>query len=610
MNAKALYSIFLFLCTCFTWAQVSFVTKVSRDKIGINETVEVSFVMNVDGDHLTPPEFTNFQVVGGPMQSFSSSWVNGKSSKTISVGFFIQPTKQGKLTIGSATMTYEGKVYKTQPVTIEVGEPVQRTQPQNPHHRSRTAQSFWDEFFGNPEPQQTPQLPKNLGEGVHVVAHINKKSAYINEPITVEYRLYVSHYNAVNHIQLLNMPKFTNFWNHVIENTQQQVLEGIYKGKEYRYIVLQKGVLLPQKDGDLTIDPMELEMLVETPTGRYDIFGRPEMKRELKKYSSGTHTIKVRPLPIDNQPESFLGAVGSFTLDKQVNKTQVKANEALELTITVKGKGNLQLIDIPKPIAPVALEVYEPQIIDKISNNLSVGMQGSRTYKYTIVPQYKGKYTIEPIEFSYFDIESKTYKTLTTEPTVIDVTEGPDLPTNTIKKNESITPNKFQINHPTLANAKGSAVTWLENIPFITSVILPLLMIPFVVLFAKIKEAKSANTLNNQSRRLNKLVKKYLSTAKKQLGNKEVFYELLEKSLHNYIRAVLYIETKDMSNDKIKEILLDKGIAEETIIDFMKIKANCEMARYAQFTASDQEVDYQLAIQVIQSIDKQLKDNK
>lgn len=610
MNAKALYSILFLLVNIASWAQVQFVTQISRDKIGINEVLEVRFVMNVDGNHINPPNFSNFQVVGGPMQSYNSSWVNGKTSRTVSVGYFLQPTKKGKITIGSATMEYEEKTYKTQPVTIEVGDAIAQ-QPRQQTHRSRTAQSLWDEFFGDQrEPVQQPQLPQNLGQGIHLVAHVNKSSAFINEPITIEYRLYVSYYSSANNMQVINMPKFNNFWNHILENKEQRIQEGTYKGKVYRYIVLQKGILLPQKEGNLTIDPMELEILVENPTGRYDVFGRPEMDRGMKKFSSGAQTINVKPLPLQNKPENFDGAVGKFTFTKSVNKTTTKANEPIELYLTVKGQGNLQLINLPTPIVPNALEIYEPETIDKISNNLSTGMEGSRTYKYVIVPQYKGKYTIEPISFSYFDTETKSYKTITTEETIIDVAEGPELPTNGPEREEILKTNEFQPNRTNIQIDASNGWDLANNDYFLWFVGLPLLAIPTVLVFGKVRSAQNADVEGLAQKKSNKLVKKYLSTAKKELGNKEAFYEALEKCLHNFLKASFKMETKDMSNETIEELLHNHAIDQDTIQQFFHIKANCEMARYAQFTATDQQSDYQNAAQVIQSIDKQLKSKK
>ena len=611
MNAKALYSVLFFISTITSWAQVQFVTQVSRNKIGINEAVEVTYVMNVDGDHLNPPNFDNFQIVGGPMQSFSSSYVNGKSSKKISVGFFLQPTKKGKLTIDGATMQYEGKTYKSQAITIEVGDAVERQQQQQQNRRQRSAQqAFWDDFFGEPEPRQQPKLPENVGQGIYLVADVSKSSAYVNEPINVEYRLYVSYYASAHSMKILNMPKFNNFWNHIVELKEQSVQEGKYKGKDYRYIVLQKGVLLPQKEGNLTIDPLEIEMVVESPTGRYDVFGRPEITREVKKYSTGSKTIQVKPLPLQDKPLDFDGAVGKYNFTKKINKTSLKANEPLELVLTVSGKGNLQLINLPTPIVPNGLEIYEPEIVDKITNSVANGMEGSRAYKYVIVPQYKGKYVIEPISFSYFDIDSKSYKTITTEQTVVEVTEGPELPTNSPQKEEIIKKNDFQGNVESIDLEGDQAFNLANEDYFLWLVGLPLLGIPLLVLGSKISNTKNADAEGNARKQSNKLAKKYLSTAKKQIGNKELFYEALEKCLHNFLKASFRIETKDMSNDTIQELLESKSINETTIGEFFKIKSNCEMARYAQFTATDQQTDYASAAEVIQSIDKQLKSKK
>lgn len=604
-----------FIYTCLalftsiaTWAQFQVKTQVSSQSIGINQVLEVRFTMTDDGDDFKRPSFDGFEVVGGPMQSVSHSWVNGKTSMEKSFSFFVQPKKKGTLTIGAASAVFEGKLYKSQQVTIQVGDAVQE-QPRQ-QQRRRDPFAVFDEMqeeILRRQRQQQAELPKNIGQGIHLVAKVSKSSVYVNEPVTVEYGLYVSDQAGFNTMAVKNAPKYENFWNHMIEQKQQSVTRAELNGKSYRYLALQKAVLLPQKDGTLRIDPLELELDEQYFTGRTDVFGAPEIGIRKKVYSSGSKTIQVKPLPLDNQPASYTGAVGSYQFNVQANKTTVKANEPLELTVTVQGKGNLDLLSLPKPTAPNALELYDPEKINRVNKSISAGMEGTKAEKYVIVPQYKGTYTIEPITFSYFDTASKTYKSSTSDSITIEVTDGPELPTNEAIKNKAEVVSKLEIQplNTTIEWFNGNFIT--QNTSFYAWWLAPLLLLPLVFMAKNASDKKAGDVSGNKLKANNKLAKKYLSAAKSQIGNKEAFYEALERCLHNYLKAKLTIETSEMSNDTITELLHQCQIKDQDISTFLSIKTTCEMARYAQMDIQTMQNDYDLAVQLISSIDKQIK---
>lgn len=607
-NKHFIFTIIALCTSLLSLAQFQFKAEVSGQNMGINQVIEVRFSMNGDGDNFKRPTFDNFTILGGPNPSVSYVSVNGKNSMTKSFSFFIQPKKKGTLFIGAATIEFEDKVYKTQPITIKVGDAVQEQPRQQQRNRDPFAAFFEEEEdYYNRQRQQQQQLPKNMGEGIHLVAKVSKSSAYLNEPITVEYGLYVSDRAGFNTMNVKNAPKYESFWNHMIEQKEIQVTRANLNGKNYRYIALQKAVLLPQKEGNLKIDPLEIELDEQYMTGRTDVFGRPEIGIRKKIYSSGAKTIQVKSLPLDKQPEGFTGAVGSYTFTAKANKTSVKANEPLELTLTVQGKGNLDLLTLPKPVAPNALELYDPEKIDKVTKNISSGMEGTKAEKYIVVPQYKGTYTIAPITFSYFDVATKAYKQITSDSITIEVTEGPELPTNDTLNNKIEVVNKLEMQplHKKVEWFNGNFIT--QNNSFYVWWLAPLLILP-VVIVAKSRNDKKANDVaGNKLKANNKLAKKYLSTAKDQIGNKEAFYEALERCLHNYLKAKLKIETSEMSNDTITELLLSNEIKQEDIATFISIKTTCEMARYAQMDIQTMQNDYNLAVQLINSIDKQLK---
>lgn len=588
----------LLIFSTYSWSQVTFVSEVSRNSIGINERVEVRFSLNQDGDNFNPPNFENFKVVGGPMQSVSQSWVNGRTSFSKSYSYYLIPEKKGDLTINAATITYKGVTYKSNSVTVKVGEAVQQQQQQQNYGYGRGSQ------------QQQPQQqidPSKIGQGIFLEREISNSSPYLNEPITVVYKLYVSHNAGVRNIRQAALPKYKNFWNHTIDEKEMRVQVGNFKGKEYRYITLQKVVLLPQKDGSLNLDPFELDLEIESTTGRYDIFGYPQVTVSEKKYTTGSKTINVKPLPLENQPLDFTGAVGQFDFKVNTNKTSVKANETIEITVSASGKGNLELFSLPKPIAPPALEIYDPELSEKINKNLTTGMDGSKTEKYVIVPQYKGKYVIKPMSFSYFDVSSKSYKTITSDEIIIDVTEGPELPTNLPKKDEITNSDTFQeIVTKTTFDSNNSDDFFNSNL-FYFLLISPLLCIPLIVLATKVTNKNKQNITGNKLKANNRLAKRYLGEAKRNLGNKDKFYEALERCLHNFLKAKLHMETSEMSNENITEILESKNISEENIASFMNLKATCEMARYSQMSVETMQNDYANSVDVISNLEKQFK---
>jgi len=611
MYAKHFIYTFLALFTSIaTWAQFQLKTQVSSQSIGINQVLEVRFTMTDDGDDFKRPSFDGFEVVGGPMQSVSHSWVNGKTSMEKSFSYLVQPKKKGNLVIGSASVVFDGKQYKSQQVTIKVGDAVQeQPRQQNRNDPFAMIRQMEEEFFGHRRQREQRKIPQNLGTGIHIIAKISKNNIFVNEPVTVEYGLYLGADRAITSMGVKNIPKYENFWNHTIEQQGMQVIEATLDGKLYRYLPLQKVVLLPQKDGTLKINPLELEIEEQYFTGNVDYYtGNREIGIRKKVYSSGTKTIQVKQLPIDSQPAGYTGAVGSYQFTVQANKTSVKANEPLELTLTVQGKGNLDLLTLPKPVAPTALELYDPEKINRVNKSISAGMEGSKAEKYVIVPQYKGSYTIEPITFSYFDTASKTYKTITSQPITIEVTDGPELPTNASMNNKAeVLSDKIQM-QPLNKNIEwfnGNFIT--HNKSFYAWWLAPLLLLPIVFLAKNVSDKKAGDVSGNKLKASNKLAKKYLSAAKTQIGNKEAFYEALERCLHNYLKAKLKIETTEMSNDTITELLQNNQINDQDISTFISIKTTCEMARYAQMDIQTMQNDYDLAVQLINSIDKQIK---
>jgi hypothetical protein len=586
---KKIYVILLLLICTLAEAQVEFNAEVSRKKLGINERLRVEFTMNQNGDNFIPPSFEGFRKIAGPNQSISQSWVNGKSTFQKSYTFFLQPLKRGNLSIGQAEVTIEGNVYKTSPVKVEVTAAVD-----NP---SATANA-------------TPQS-KAL-DGVHLVAEVSNSKPYLNEGIYVVYKLYVSPSTDIRNWRPLDNPKYENFWSQNIDIDKLEVKNGEFAGEPYRYVELRKTILYPQKTGELKIEPLTLSIAVEVPTDRRDIFGRRLYETVDKTYSAKTKTINVQPLPLDNRPASFTGAVGKFDFSVSVNKNELLAMESLDAQVRISGQGNMSLFELPKLQAPSNIEIFEPEKKDNIRTTTN-GMTGSKSSIYTLVPQQAGKQIIPGLEFSYFDPARNEYVTLRSQPISLDVGANSSIANtntnNSVSNNINIikSPNS-QFNFIALSTSlkPKSQERFFKSTGFWVLSVSGLALFPFFIVFSKLRSREGLSAEEASQRKANKLAKKYLSEAKSKLNDSNAFYLSLEKALHNYLKAKLKITTSELSKEKIEELLIQKGAKNEDISQFMTLLKNCEMARYSPLSKSEIDDDYQLAKQTLAQLDKSL----
>ena len=579
---KYLVAIVLLVCGSLS-AQVQFEARVSKTTVALNERLRIDFMMNVDGDNFVQPSFEGFRIIAGPSQQVSQSWVNGRSSFEKAYSYFLVPNQKGTFIIKPAAIEYNGQIYRTAPIKIIVT--AAQEQPRDPN--------------------DTQQITAD--ENLYLVADVSKDNLYVNEPTTVIYKLYFANV-GISNFRELSKPKYNDFWSQNIEIKQLEAEEGLFRGQNYRYVVLKKVVLYPQKSGKLKIEPLSLEIDVQLPSNRRDMFGRMVLTETSKRVSAGTKVINVKPLPEAGKPDNFSGAVGNFDFKVTPSKNNLKNGESLDLVVSVTGKGNLKLFSLPKPEVPNALEMYDAVHSEDISTPLS-GMNGKSSDSYTIVPQYKGNYPVKPLQFSYFDLSSKTYKTITSPEIMINVLEGAVPVDSTSNKSNK---NKIaDIEHFSSIKKKTQLIAIEKNDFFGSNLFLLLLFIPFlllplIVLYKNKKEALAGDISGNRIRMNNKLAKKYLSEAKKQIKNKELFYIALEKAMHNFLKAKLHIETSEMSKDNIQELLLSRNANQETVNAFIVLTENCEVARYAPSSSATIQHDFDQAVLIISELEKQI----
>ena len=587
MKKIQIFVLMIFMGIVQTIAQdVSFDAKVSKRSLGLNERLRIDFIMNQNGDNFTPPDFSGFRIVGGPNQSISNSWVNGKKSFSKTYTYFLTPKEKGALKIKQATISILGEVYKTTPVDITVTQAV--------------------------AVPRDPDSPEYLiDDNLHMVVEISNSRPYLNEAITVVYKLYFRNPLRISDGRAIENPQFEDFWSHNIDIPQLKVESGTYKGEDYNVVVWRKSVLYPQKTGKLTIEPLSLSLVIDLPSKRRDFFGNRVVQQSSRIVSAGKRTIDVQSLPEKGKPADFFGAVGQFDFDALINKNSLKATESFEVKLKVSGNGNLKLFNLPKLVLPNILEVFEPVHSENIKTTL-YGMEGSIEDKYTIVPGFQGKYPISVISFSYFDPKKERYFTLSSNDQIVDVYGGPVLSNSNqnipLASNQLVTTADESFRFIKLKSDLEPIVKrrfWNSKL-FYSLIASPLFMLLAFVMFARRNQRISNDVEGSRLRAANRLAKKYLGEAKKNLRNKPLFYDALERALYNYLRAKLKIKMDDFSKEKISQLLSVKNLSPNEIKPFIVVLEKCEIARYSPVTDAKMQQDFDKAIQVISNIDKKL----
>jgi hypothetical protein len=577
--------IYIILFSFFINAQVDFDLRVSKKKLGVNERLRIDFVMNQNGDNFNPPSFENFNLVGGPNQAVSNSWINGKKSFSKTFTYFLAPKEKGTFIIGSAEISFEGISYQTSPVSIEVLPSVIK-------------------------PSGSSSVEYLADENMHLIAEISNTNPYLNEAITVVYKLYFRNPIKISDAREIQSPKFRDFWSSSIKIPQLRVESGSYKGEAYNEVIWRKTVLYPQKIGKLIIEPLALSLVLEIPTKRRDFFGNTIYKQVSRSVNAGKRVLNVKELPIKNRPNDFSGAVGKFKLDFLINKKSLKALESFQSIVKVTGKGNLKLFELPKIKVPSSIEVFEPEYKEEINTTLS-GMEGTIQNTYTMVPQYQGKYPIPSIEFIYFDPDKVSYQTLSSIDHMVDVYGGDS--DNLIEKQDKINQDLKTNTNNTFGfiklKSKFSPINQVEfwkKSTYWLIIILPLILLPIIIFIKRLWSSRTIDENYLKLKRRSKLAIKFLGNAKKHINNKSKFYDSLEKAFHNYLKAKLKIETVDMKKEIIVDSLIKLGANTSTIDSFMIILDNCDMARYSPITEVKMKHDYDSAIEIIEKLDYEI----
>ena len=598
--------ILLFMTAFVMNAQEEIVFKtICKKQVTVGEQFQVSYELTGDGTNFEAPNFTNFEIVGGPFSSSSSSVqiVNGSVTKstTHTYSFYLRAIKEGTFTIPGATITVDKKKIKSNPEEITV---VKDTSVSTSGNNSGTTNSSTKEVFLEASPSKT--------------------TAYIGEQITLKYKIYYT--IPISQLSISKAPSYSGFWmKDVTENNGTLQQSSIVRnGTEYHVATIQEIVLIPQKAGTLTIDPLDISCIAQIrnenrqsrgydPFDNFfgDIMGTSytNVKKEIK---SQPIDIEVKALPMKDKPNSYKGAVGQFTFTSSIDKTEMKSNDAFTVTYTVSGNGNIDLLEIPKPNFPPDFEVYDPKTTTNTKNN-SYGISGSKKAEYVVIPRVSGDFTINPTEFSYFDPTKNKYVVLSSDKYELHVERSANEGSSGIiyaGGQEAIKVVGSDINHIMMIGKLKKEGTLL----FASSLYFVILFLMFAVFVASLISYKRINKFNQnqvlvRNKKATKIAKKRLQNAYNYLKIKDSahFYEEFSQALWGYISDKLNISRSQLSMDTVKEMMSSKNVSEDIVNQFIELLNNCEYARFAPGDPDKKMEDlYQKGIDVITKAEKNL----
>ncbi len=570
--------------------------------VSMGEQFRLIFTLNKKADQFLQPDLADFSVLMGPSTSYSQSTsiVNGKMTRSVSYTYtyILQPKKPGEFMISPAVAKVGKKSYKSSPLKIEVVKGDQKAAAGN----TRSSQGTSTTGSGQPN--------------LFVKVLVNKKNLYVGEHLTATIKIY-SRVN-LSGFDDVKFPTFDGFLKTDIETPPLRSLEREnVNGQIYGTGVISRVVLFPQKSGTLVIDPVEIQCLVQQRSSRSsnsffdDFFDSYQTIK--KRIKSPALKINVKPLPA-GKPMGFSGAVGSFTLTGSIDKTEVKANEAVTLKLRVSGNGNLKLISPPEVNFPLDFETYDPKINSNLKTTIN-GTSGSKTFEYLMIPRVKGEFRIPPVAFHYFDPSSGSYKTLHTSEYLIKVLPGNEDESGTVITSTSKEGVKFigkdirYIKTSTVKLKKRGESIWGTPWFFGVYIFSILLFIAVYILRRKkMKEESNIELLKNK--KANKFAKKRLKLASAQMraGNSSTFYQAVLKALWGYLSDKLGIPLSGLSRDNVAQNLKEKGIDDEIITGMISLIDNCEFAQYAPSgSAGNMEDIYKQAVRIITKMENKVR---
>ena len=580
-----LMGVFLLFSIMGMSQEVNFTTSVAVKKVGVTDRFQVTYSSSKQGQFIAP-KYKNFKQVGGVSRGSNSSVniVNGQMTQTQTFHYtlVLQPIKTGVFEVEGAKIKVDKATYESKSVEVEV---VEESQARQRRRSSFDPFGLMDEMMRG-MPQSRPRQIEITDKDLFAKISVSKGNVMKGEGFLVTYKLYARDFNFG--IENYDFPTQEDFWTENIKTPEQiKPTNEILDGVRYQVYTLKKELLFPQKSGELKLNSFGIKARIQTSP-----FSSP-LTKEVK---SNAPVIKVNPLP-KNAPSSFVNQVGSYSMDVKMASDSFVVNEPIDYTIHISGKGNLKQLSQLDIDFPKELEVYDPEIDNKLSVSES-GVKGGKSFNYLLIPRKSGKFSLPEVSLTYFDLESKSYKTILHPAQEIVVT-NPDGNAEMIV-DSSETEEEKQSDANTISLDLNSLWIGLATLGTLGL---------GIVLFLFISKRKGKEETEEERRKnARKKLSEKLSIAKLHLEKNEVsqFYNEILVGLNKYVNEKLGIETSKMTKQTIRQTLSSKGVGKETTDSFVEVLEQCEMAKYAPLSNQNNEEIYEKSLDVIEEIESQI----
>lgn len=610
---KRFYTIFtlLFIALSQVFPQVTLRLQ-APSQAEVGQRIRISYVANTqDIEDFQVGDFEGFNVLYGPSTSRSSniSIMNGHTtqSSTTTFTYTVVPMKEGTLKVPAATMQVGGKAVKSGTGTIEVLPASQQQPSQQPsQQQGGTSRQQRQQQSGASSGQIT-------GSDLYMTVTANRKRIYEQEAVMLTYKLYT----LVNIQQISGeMPQIDGC--HVQELDREAQLTLKYErvnGRNYGTAVWKQYVLFPQKTGKIKIPGITFDTQVEVQNHSMDpfdiFFGGGSLSQMVRKQIVAPPVeIEVLPLP-SPKPEGFSGAVGKFSVSASLTPEQVNANDAATLRLVVSGQGNMKLMKAPSIRFPQDFEVYDPKEDNKTTNT-STGAKGNIVYDYVVVPRHGGRFTIPPVEFTYFDPEKEQYQTVRTDSFHLAVAKAKGQPVAYTREQEELNVLGNDIRFIKLGELEGQEKEdFFGTTSYWLSYLAALLAFVAAFLWLRRQQRLNPNSWSVKGKKAGKVASRRLKKAAKLLHTKDdaAFYEEVERALLGYAGDKLSLPVGELTKDNVSTKLAERGVQQEIVDSFLAVLSDCEFARYAPTgdAGTAKEKIYQQASDVITQMNSLIK---
>ena len=583
-------------------------------QVVVGKPFQVTYTVNQRSRDLRAPEFTDFEVLSGPYTSTSSStsFVNGKRTSSFeqTYTYMLMALNAGTFTIGPATVKVDGENVQSNGVRIEV-----LPEDQQPSNSSQSGQTATRSNSAN---GQTGAAGQANTDNLFVRTIASKTRVHEQEALLLTYKLYFANVDVAQLTNNTKIPEFTGFLKQDIEIGEIQTELEHYNGRNYQTAVIYRTVLYPQHSGDIVIDPARFEVVLRVQTRQQvrsifdDFFGT--YTNVTKMLTAPGVTIHAAALP-SGKPAGFSGGVGKFTMTPSISQTELQANEAVTIKLDITGAGNMKLLKTPAIDWPEGFEPYDPKVTNNFKTTTS-GVSGTKSIEYLAIPRSAGEYTIPAVKFSYFDIDDKAYKTLSTPEYTIRVKRGANEPSAngqepvavSYTQKEDIKQLGTDIRYIDTKAPKKSTEYRVQNTDLIWLYYVIPLLIAIVLLIVLRKQIQEASDITRMKyKRANKVAQKRLKAAAAALkaNDKDAFYASIEQAAWTYLSDRLSIPTADLNKENIASILTQKGVSENLIAEVKNVLSTAEFARYAPSTGHAMEDLYTATTNLINNLEEE-----